>query len=413
MAWTCGRPRRGSIGLFTYSTAPRGSVVHTAHLADALVDAGWDVTVYALAKDGGGFFRPLRAGLCLVPAGPAPSGTAALVAQRSGELARYLERHPTRHDLHHAQDCLTASGLLAARARGCDVPLARTIHHVERFADRTLADCQARSIREADLRFTVSQVARRDVLSGFGEDSVVVGNGVRRERFAWADPERILAWGRRLRGERFSLAAAADDVAARPRRRAPVVLAVGGVEPRKNTLAIVGAFTRLRAFHPDAELWILGGATVLDHGTYRAEFDAARAALPAPTRDAIVELGVLPEADVPAVFQLADVLALPSLQEGFGLVALEALAAGLPVVASAQPPFTEFLDSRCATLVDPRDEAAIAAGLRAALRPSASRRAAGWRRAAAHSWAAVAARHADSYERIVTHARDALRRSLA
>ena len=58
---------RGSVGLFTYSTLPRGSVVHTAQLADALVDAGWDVTVYALDKDGRGFFRPLRARLRLVP----------------------------------------------------------------------------------------------------------------------------------------------------------------------------------------------------------------------------------------------------------------------------------------------------------------------------------------------------------
>ena len=43
-----------AVGLFTYSTAPRGSVVHTAHLADALADAGVDVTVFALDKDGAG-----------------------------------------------------------------------------------------------------------------------------------------------------------------------------------------------------------------------------------------------------------------------------------------------------------------------------------------------------------------------
>ena len=46
--------RRGgpAVGLFTYSTVPRGSVVHTAYLADALADAGVDVTVFALDKDG-------------------------------------------------------------------------------------------------------------------------------------------------------------------------------------------------------------------------------------------------------------------------------------------------------------------------------------------------------------------------
>ena len=68
-----------------------------------------------------GFFRPLRARLRLVPAAPAPASTAALVRQRTDELASYLRRAPDdgpAHDVHHAQDCLSASGLLAARVRG-------------------------------------------------------------------------------------------------------------------------------------------------------------------------------------------------------------------------------------------------------------------------------------------------------
>ena len=72
-----------SVGLFTYSTLPRGSVVHTANLADALHDAGADVTVYALDKDARGFFRPLRARLALVPASHTPASTAELVKTRA------------------------------------------------------------------------------------------------------------------------------------------------------------------------------------------------------------------------------------------------------------------------------------------------------------------------------------------
>ena len=133
---------RRSVGLFTYSTLPRGSVVHAAALADALVELGWDATLYALDKDGRGFFRPLRARLRLVPAAPAPATTSELVRLRARELADFLARQPPDHDLLHAQDCLSANGLLAARARGAGAPLVRTVHHVERFEDPNLAACQ-------------------------------------------------------------------------------------------------------------------------------------------------------------------------------------------------------------------------------------------------------------------------------
>jgi glycosyltransferase-like protein len=397
---------RPSVGVFTYSTVPRGSVVHAAALADALADAGWPVTLYALDKDGRGFFRPLRAALRLVPAAPAPSSTAALVRQRARELSSYLQRRAPRHDIFHAQDCLTASGLLATRAarpmrsaqptRAAQPIIVRTVHHVERFDDVELARCQEWSICRADLCLSVSEAARRDVHATFGVGSAVVGNGVDVARFRSADPARVAALRARLGGGGGG----------------PLLLTVGGVEPRKNTLRVLQAFARVRAAHPRARLWILGGATVLDHGAYRADFEHARAALDAPARAAVHELGVLPEDDVPALFELADALVLPSLHEGFGLAALEALAAGVPVVASARPPFTEFLDESCATLVDPLSVEAIADGVARALEDSAARREAGHRRADAHAWSRVAVRHVQHYERIF-HARDALHRSLA
>ena len=392
-----------SVALFTYSTLPRGSVVHTAYLAEALHDAGWLVTVHALDKDGRGFFRPLRARVRLVPAGPPPPSTAALVRQRRQELADFLRARSPGHDVYHAQDCLTANALLDLRAEGLVPAVVRTVHHLERFTDPYLAECQERSIREATLCLTVSEATARDVARAFGVRALCVGNGVAVTRFARADPGRVQRWRRRLGSG------------------GPVVLAVGGVEERKNSLRILGAFARVCARHPDARLWILGGATVLDHGAYRDSFAHAMAALPRATRAAVVELGVIADAEVPALFQAAQVLALPSLHEGFGLAALEALAAGLPVVASHRPPFTEFLDGSCATLVDPLSEEAIAQGILSALASAGTHRTAGQRRARSHSWRQVAAAHVEHYRSVTTplrkervpHARDALHRPLA
>jgi glycosyltransferase-like protein len=367
---------RPSVGLFTYSTQPRGSVVHTTYLAEALHDAGWDVTVYALDKDGRGLFRPLSAPVCLVPAGPAPDSTVALVHQRAAELTAFLTARGRRHDLYHAQDCLTANALLGLHHEPLVV---RTIHHVERFADPELAACQRRSIRGATLCLAVSDTAARDAWRAFGVTIARVGNGVAAERFQTPDLDREQAWRRRMDGA------------------GPLVLAVGGVEERKNTVRVLGAFARLHAEQPGARLWILGGASVLDHGAYRAAYLAALARLPPATRAAVSELGVVPDPDVPSIMRVASVLALPSLQEGFGLAALEALAAGLPAVVSGAPPFTEYLDASCAVLVDPQAEDAIASGLRQALVTAPARREAGRLRAEALSWARVARQHIHHY----------------
>ena len=109
------RPRRGPVHVFDRRRAAASST--PAHLADALADAGGDVTVFALDKDGAGFFRPLRAKLSLIPAAPAPSTTYELVRLRAAEIAvRTCARVAPDLDIHHAQDCLSANGLLAGQA---------------------------------------------------------------------------------------------------------------------------------------------------------------------------------------------------------------------------------------------------------------------------------------------------------
>jgi len=189
---------------------------------------------------------------------------------------------------------------------------------------------------------------------------------------------------------------------------------VGGIEARKNTLGMLEAFAAVRREQPDARLVVAGGASVFDHSTYRRAFAARAETLGLEIGSSVVVLGVVPDVDLPRLLASADALVFPSFTEGFGLVVLEALASGVPVVTSALAPFTEYLDDECAILVDPHDVAALAAGMREAVEaPSRARRIpAGHLVASRYTWAAAAAMHVARYEETIV-ARNALRYSLA
>ena len=301
-----------------------------------------------------------------------------IVAPRARELMPLIRRE--RPALVYLASGLTSNlaGVLAA-AR-CGVPVIchfkgfRRVGPVDRFCSRWI-DTAIGMTDEICEHYRSRRIRARRFVTIY--DGVDVG------RFASVDEGRLASWTQTLKAQ-----------------PGPIVLAVGGVEGRKNTLATLRAFRRVRHVHPTAQLWILGGATVLDHGEYRAEFDRELATLSAQERAAVTEIGVVDDADVPAIFRLASVLAFPSLHEGFGLAALEALAASLPVVASYHPPLTEFLDESCALLVDPTSDADIARGILEALRgPRDARNAAGLRRARAHSWSHVATLHIEHYRR--------------
>ena len=105
-------------------------------------------------------------------------------------------------------------------------------------------------------------------------------------------------------------------------------------------------------------LAVVGGHSFQDYRAYR---DAALAGLPELGlelgRD-VVLLGTVSDDELPAWYRAADAFAFPSVKEGWGLAVLEALSAGLPVVASDIPVFREYLtDGRDALLVPPADVA--------------------------------------------------------
>lgn len=334
------------IALLTYSTKPRGSVIHTLELANALHASGHSVCVYALDKDGQGFDWPMKCDRTFVPAQPAPSAVDALIHQRIQEFVQHFQQNQTDYDIYHAQDCIGANALALLKQQGRIRHFVRTVHHVEDFASPYLQQCQDCSICEPDLCLCVSQRWQTALAQDYGITAPRVINGINTERFS-AIPngkEALLKQRYNMTGE-------------------PIYLTVGGIEPRKNSLRMLEAFAHVHQTLPQAQLVIAGGATLFDYQTYRAQFFQLADRLNIPIGEALILPGVIADADLPALYRCADAFVFPSVKEGWGLVVLEAIASGLPVITSDQTPFTEFLTTDQAWLVDPQQVSAIAAAM--------------------------------------------------
>jgi len=175
--------------------------------------------------------------------------------------------------------------------------------------------------------------------------------------------------------------------------RAPFVAFVGTLEPRKGVPALVRAVARLAASHPELQLVLAGRP-----GWGADEVEAAVAAAPVLT-GRVLRTGYVDDPTRTALLRGAAVVAYPSLEEGFGLPVLEALAVGAPVVTTTGSAMEEVAGD-AAVLVPPGDEAALAAAIEAVLAGGPDvdrRRAAGPRTAAPYTWEASAAAHVKVY----------------
>ena len=373
------------IAILAHSTNPRGGVVHALELGDALTRLGHEAAVHAPDARGGGFFRQTLCKTVSVPASPAGAGVANLVDTRAADYVRHFcDAKRRRFDVYHAQDGISANALATLKERGLIAGFARTVHHIDDFEDARVAAMQERSIAAADELFVVSRVWRDIVLQRFGREATIVGNGVDRARFS-PPPEGARAALR----TRLGLGGG------------PVFLSIGGVEERKNTLRILQALAMVRRAQPGAQLVIAGGVSLLDHGAYRRRFAEALADLALPD-GVVVVTGAVAQEDMPALYRLADALVFPSIKEGFGLVALEAMACGTPVVVSNIAPFTGIFGEDDVAWCEPFDVESIAAAMRAAIAPTLRDRfiSRGCAVAARHDWRAVAEAHEPVYAKL-------------
>ncbi len=360
------------VALLTYSTRPRGGVVHTLALAEALVARGAEVDVWTLGRGGDTtFFRPVDPGVT-VRAVPFEAGEDESVGRRivrSIEVlgAAFAERRAT-YDVVHAQDCISANAALLSG------DCVRTIHHLDTFTTPELAACHERAVVQPDALVCVSASVAAEVAGGWGRVATVIPNGVDAERFEVAAEDRA---GRGRWAERLGA----------------YVLALGGIEPRKGSLDLLEACARWRSDRPDLRLVVGGGETLFDYRDYRARFDARAAELGIEP----VILGSLTEAELPSLVAQASVVAMVSLKEGFGLAALEALAAGVPVVARDLPVLREVFGSAVGYGTDPESFAARVLDVVASPPPSTT----GRTLARAFTWDTAARSHLDFYDSVV------------
>jgi glycosyltransferase-like protein len=382
-------PARPRVAMLTYSTKPRGGVVHTLHLAENLHELGHQVHVFALGDPAVGFFRPLRAPHTILPEPGRDGSLEERVAASTETLVAGLQaRLRGRFDLVHAQDCIAArAGVAVAGPEG--LPVIRTVHHVDDFVSQTLVECQRHSILDPDHVLVVSRDWQRRLREEFGVDAEVVTNGVDGPRFA-----------------RPSSADGSDLRARIGARGRFLFLTVGGIEPRKGSLELIEALAKARTvISPPPLLAVVGGHSFQDHDPYRQRVLDRAARLGVPVGEAVALLGTVPEEELPRWYHTADAFMFPSLKEGWGLALLEALAAGLATVASDIPVFREFLGEQDALLVPAGDAAALGdAMVRVASDPELRNRLGrrGPRVAGRFTWRRCAEQHAAIYRRLAS-----------
>jgi glycosyltransferase involved in cell wall biosynthesis len=195
-----------------------------------------------------------------------------------------------------------------------------------------------------------SEYTRQQVLNRYGlsEDKVVLCHLAQNERFLPTSAEKVAQFR-------------ADH--GLPER---YLLFVGSIEPRKNLATLAAAWRRTSARKQGVKLVVVGGAA------HKAVFKVANSRAEALDDPAIYQLGFFSDEHLPALYQGADALVLPSLAEGFGLPILEAMACGTPVICSNTTAMPEIAGG-AARLVPPLEPEAWTEAIDSVLSDSGAR----------------------------------------
>lgn len=336
--------------------------LYVANLSAALSGAGHEVVVYTRRDDPRTSARTrTRAGyeVVHVPSGPATRITGDEATAHAGDFARFLNADwdANRPDVVHAQGWL--SGITAVLgARHNRIPVVQTFHTLGADLQHHQDENDSLAMKRLAVERLLGQEVAHVVATCSDEADDVLKMGISRAKLS------VIPHGVDL-----NLFTPQGVVARRNGVRR--IVSVGRLLPHQGFDDLIRALASLE----DTELVIVGGGSV--NGRLRGDTEARRLRALARVRGVThrVKLaGHLRHHELPALLRSADVVACTPWYESFGVAALEAMACGVPVVATAVGGLVDtVLNGHTGIRVPPRNPCAIAKALRALL-PNDTRR---------------------------------------
>jgi D-inositol-3-phosphate glycosyltransferase len=365
-----------------------GMNVYVRELASSLAQAGVDVDVFTRRTDAGcAEVVEVEPGLRVVHVDAGPFDLAKEhLPEIVDDFAEGVHRHLVGREVSAIHANYWLSGVAGHQLKHrLDLPLVSTFHTLARVkAELGDAEPQHREEAEAavigcsDAITASCEAEADDLVAHYGADPSrieIVPPGVLHAFFSPGDP----------RGARLAVGIEPDR---------PVLLFVGRIQPLKALDVAVRALAEVRRHQPDAILVVVGGASGAEGPGEVARIHALAAEL--GVTDAVRFVEPQPHHMLSTWYRAANVVVVPSRSESFGLVALEAAACGVPVVAANVGGLRTLVDhGRTGFLIDGRDHTRYAEAIDAILGDPALARdmsVAGAEAAAAYRWSTTAGR---------------------
>jgi glycosyltransferase-like protein len=377
------------VAMMTYRTLPRGGVVHSSKLAEHLSKLGMEVELFSLfdmneqkAKNKIEFYRPLQVPCKIFSFKPKSKNIISYVNQM---IDGYVENLPLDFDLYHTHDCVGGNALFIMKKKGLlKSPTIRTVHHIDAFRSKELLDFQEMAVKYCDHKIVVSKYWQRYLKNKLNIDAHLVYNAVETDFFNPGVDGKAIREKHEL-GDR------------------PIVLFVGGLEPRKGLEYLLMAIALVQKKIPEVQLIVVGKGAFTSHPGEKTFFNVLIKRL--DLEDNVEFVYNIKDVELAKYYAACDVFALPSRMEGWGLSLMEAMATGKPVVSTNVGGIPELVENKVnGYLCNPGDVTTLSKKIIYLLKNEDVAKEIGkmgLKKARSYSWEKTAKRVKNIYERIM------------